>query len=128
MAQNARTMPVNSSETRLVDLAERTFLKLWSYANPFRAAGKEIADLIVVFGNDVVVFSDKASAYRHKIQTIAWERWFRRAVADSVKQLSGASRILADGDARIYVDDSASQAFPFALPPVQDRRIHLVAV
>jgi hypothetical protein len=121
-------MPVNSSETRLAKLAERSFLKLWSYPNPFRAPGKEIADLIVVFGDDVVVFSDKATSYRVADQTVAWERWFRRAVSDSVKQLSGASRILADEDARIFVDDRASQAFPFALPPIRHRRVHLVAV
>jgi hypothetical protein len=121
-------MPVNTSEASLAELAGRSFLKLWSYPNPFRAPGKEIADLIVVFGNDIVVFSDKATIYRVEDQTNAWERWYRRAVANSIKQLSGACRILADENARIYVDDRASQAFPFALPPIKDRRVHLVAV
>ena len=115
-------MPVNASETRLVEAAERTFLKLWSYPNPLRAAGKELADLVVVFGNDVIVFSDKASAYRYEAGGIGWERWFRRTIDASIRQLSGASRILADGNALVYVDDRASQAFPFALPAIGEHQ------
>ena len=39
-------MPVNQSEEYLLSLARQTFLNLWSYANPSRAPGKEIADLL----------------------------------------------------------------------------------
>ena len=121
-------MPMNSSERRLAELSQRTFLKLWSYPNPFRTAGREIADLIVVFGRDVVVFSDKAITFRFDNETVAWKRWFRRAVVKSVKQLAGASQILDNETVPIFVDDRANRALPFALPPVKDRRVHLVAV
>ena len=54
------------SERYLASLARTTFLSLWSYSNVFRdqglsqqTVGKEIADLLVVCNDDVVVFSDK---------------------------------------------------------------------
>jgi hypothetical protein len=121
-------VPVNASESRLTEIAERSFLKLWSYPNPYRTKGKEIADVIVVCGDDVIVFSDKASVYRHDDQMIGWNRWYRRAVTESVKQLSGAYRLLTDEKPAIYLDERASQAFPFALPSTRQRRLHLVAV
>jgi hypothetical protein len=121
-------MPVNAAEAYLTRLAERTFLKLWSYSNPFRAPGKEIVDLIVVFGDDVILFSDKASAYRASTPLLAWQRWYQRTISESIKQLAGAVRVLSDPNAAIYVDDRASQAFPFALPALGRRRLHLIAV
>jgi hypothetical protein len=121
-------MPVNASEGRLTEMVERSFLKPWSYSNPYRTKGKEIADVIVVCGDDVIVFSDKASVYCDDGQITSWSRWYRRTVSDSVKQLSGALRILTQENPTIYLDERASQSFPFELPLLAQRRIHLVAI
>jgi hypothetical protein len=56
-------MAVSASEAFLHSLAERTFLKLWTVPNAHRAPGKEISDLIVVFEDDIVIFSDKACEF-----------------------------------------------------------------
>jgi hypothetical protein len=52
-------------ETFLHNLASRSFLRFWSWPNLFRnqgnqggRQGKEICDLIVIFGNDILLFSD----------------------------------------------------------------------
>jgi hypothetical protein len=76
-------------------LCGRTFLSLWSYPGLYRdqegggpsAEGKELADLIVVFENDVLLFSDKHCEFRRTgdIET-GWKRWFRRAVLKSAHQ------------------------------------------
>lgn len=121
-------MAVNASEAYLTSLSERTFLQLWSYPNPFRAPGKEIADLLVVFGNDLIVFSDKASSFKPNKLTLAWSRWYGRTVAKSVKQLAGAVRTLTDPMGCVFVDDLAMKAFPFSFPTVENRRLHLIAV
>lgn len=121
-------MPTNPSERYLSDLASRSFLKLWSYPNPHRAAGKEIADLLVVFGDDLVIFSDKASVLGTQGTGTAWRRWYDRTIAGSVKQLQGASRCLRDPDSNVFVDSSARAPFPFSLPSTAKRRIHVVAV
>ena len=44
-------MPTNAAEEYLTNLAERSFLKLWTVPNPFKEPGKELADLLVAFGN-----------------------------------------------------------------------------
>lgn len=59
------------SERVLTRLAKKAFLSLWSYANVFtdegrshgKGDGKELCDLLVVFGNDVLLFSDKDCEY-----------------------------------------------------------------
>jgi len=54
------------SERFLAEIADKTFLNLWSYPNLFIdkrengvGVGKELCDLLVVFGDDVLIFSDK---------------------------------------------------------------------
>jgi hypothetical protein len=121
-------MPVTATETHLTLLAQQTFLKLWSYPNPFRAPGKEFTDLLVVFGNEILIFSDKASAYQGGDSTTAWRRWYQRTITESMKQLEGAVGQLTDPNATVFVDARASSALPFALPPIKERRLHLIAV
>jgi len=36
------------TEQLLADLCEQTFLKLWSYPNPFKDDGDELCDLLVI--------------------------------------------------------------------------------
>ncbi len=59
---------VNASEGILARLCRRSFLSLWAYPNVHTDEGvrngvvtsaKEFADVLVVFGNDVILFSDK---------------------------------------------------------------------
>ena len=38
------------TERMLAEFCERTFLKLWSYPNPYKDDGHELCDLLVVFG------------------------------------------------------------------------------
>ena len=90
---------VNESERLLMRLCRRSFLSLWAHANLHTAqdmrdgkgSGKEFADVLVVFGDDVIIFSDKHVEFQHSKQLeLAWSRWFKRAIADSARQLYGA--------------------------------------
>src|SRR5438445_10892542 len=83
---------------------------------------------LVVFGDEVIVFSDKASIHGKGEPVLAWQRWYERTVAESIKQLAGAIRPLTDPLASVYVDGRATQAFPFTLPAPEKRRLHLIAV
>jgi hypothetical protein len=72
---------VTPTENLLVALADRTFLKLWCYANPWKADGKELCDLIAVFGAHIFLFFDRES---RKFDTagadvaLTWRRWNAR--------------------------------------------------
>jgi hypothetical protein len=122
-------MPVTASEAYLHALAERTFLKVWAIPNPFRAPGKEISDLVVVFGNDTIIFSDKSCRYDPVADPdVAWRRWRRQAIDASISQLGGALRQLSSGDTGIYLDAKAAADSPVKMADPADRRFHMVAI
>lgn len=118
-----------ASEAYLAALANGTFLKPWAIANPFHRSGKEISDLIVPFGDAVVVFSDKACRFNPRIDpTLAWRRWRRAAIDKSVAQLAGALRQLEHPDCRIFTDRRAAEPLAYEVAAPGARRYHLVAV
>jgi hypothetical protein len=128
---------VNESERLLMRLCRRSFLSLWAHANLHTAqdmragkgSGKEFADVLVVFGDDVIIFSDKHVVFQHgKPIELAWSRWFRHAVADSARQLYGAVSWLRRFPDRVFLDARCTRPLPVRLPPADRARYHLVAV
>lgn len=119
---------LNRSEEYLIKLCNRTFLSLWSYPNLYRAKGKELSDLLVVFGNHILIFSDKTCRYPITDDSVLnWDRWFRRAVAKSAKQLWRAERWIKQYPERVFLDKDCSQTFPFNIDTTQ-ARVHLILV
>jgi len=125
------------SEKYLAKLGERTFLELWSYPNPYRdqgiapgnPLGKELCDLLVVCGRDVVIFSDKSCAFPNSGDLARdWRRWFRRAVEKSVDQILGAERWIRQHPDRVFLDQRCTQRLPLPLAGTHDPRIHRVVV
>ncbi|MDI1361018.1 hypothetical protein [Methylotenera sp.] len=124
------------SERYLTILAKKAFLTLWSYPNVYtdegrkeNGDGKELCDLLVVFGNDIILFSDKVCKFTsHKDINVAWGRWYRHAIEKSAKQLSGAESWIKRFPEKIFLDKKCQVQFPIKLPEIPERRIHLVAV
>ena len=120
----------------LAKLADKTFLNLWSYPNLFidkkdggKGNGKELCDLLVVCGDDIIIFSDKSIEWPTGVDyKIAWPRWYRRAIDKSVAQIRGAERWLRDFPNRIFLDAACTERFPIGLPPPERRRVHGVIV
>tara|TARA_R110001599_G_scaffold196542_1_gene393074 strand:- start:24 stop:416 length:393 start_codon:yes stop_codon:yes gene_type:complete len=100
------------SERYLVNLAKKAFLSLWSYPNVYtnegrqgNGDGKELCDLLIAFGNDILLFSDKNCEFStHEDINVAWSRWYRRAIDKSVKQLSGAESWIIRFPERVFLD------------------------
>ena len=116
--------------------ARLTFLSLWSYPNVYTdrgrtngGHGKELCDLLVVFGQDLLLFSDKRIEFDLQADVAtAWARWYRKAVKQSAMQLKGAARWLEEHPDRVFLDRSCSEALPLAIPEVGVRRVHLLVV
>ncbi|WP_155006507.1 hypothetical protein [Sphingomonas hengshuiensis] len=131
-----RSEGLTPSERKLARLAERTFLRLWSYPNTFNdrtktacGGGQEVADLLAVFENHVVLFSDKAISWQaDKPTELAWSRWYRRAIEGAVAQLNGAERWLDRHPERVFTDKHCTQLLPVPIPERANRITHLVAV
>jgi hypothetical protein len=121
-------MAVTRSEALVERLCTRTFLSLWSYANPVARPGKELCDLLVVCQPDLVIFSVKEvtldPSENGDVEEATYRRWHRKAVEESAKQLYGAERALSRAAQVIRRDGSPG----LPLPPAGARRVHRVAV
>jgi hypothetical protein len=125
------------SERYLASLARTSFLTLWSYPNVYtdegrgagKGDGKELCDLLVVFGSHVILFSDKDCEYRsHPDPKVAWARWYRRSIASSARQLSGARSWIERFPDRLFLDRQCRHPLPIKLPDKDHLKVHLVAV
>ena len=129
MAVIKRGVGFTSTEKNLAALAGKIFLNLWTYPNLFGSKGKELCDLLVVCGDDVLIFSDKHINWSSGVDVkIAWPRWYRKAITKSAAQINGAARTLRDHPDQLFLDAVCKERFPLKLPPADRRRIHLIAV
>ena len=132
-----RSVGTTPSERYLARLCNHTFLSLWSYPNVFRdqgrnagkGDGKELCDLLVVFGSDVIIFSDKSCEFPDSGDlVIDWCRWYRRSITSSIRQVYGAERWLREAPDHLYIDARCTQRLPFPLSDLGSARFHRVVV
>lgn len=126
---------VTVSERYLAQLADKSFLNLWSYPSPFRnqksaakGDGKELCDLLVVCGRHIIIFSEKTIDWPSGDLQTAWRRWARRALQSSAKQAKGAERWISKFPERIFLDRECGAPFPIDFPAEEERIFHRVLV
>ena len=122
---------ITPTEKHLARLCERAFLRLWSYPNLYRdqGGGKELCDVLIVFGRDVIVFSDKSCTYPNTGEEVRdWARWFKRSISESARQVYGAERWIRRHPDRIFLDPGCKHPLPLTLPPSDELRVHRVVV
>lgn len=124
-----KTQGLTASERYLGRLGDESFLSLWSYANVYRDKGKEFCDLLVVCGNNVLIFSDKSIAWPENVSLeLAWSRWYRRAISKSADQISRAANWLVNHPERLFLDPKCEHRFPIDLPTNDQMRLHRIIV
>jgi SEC-C motif len=133
----ARSEGTTPSEHYLKKLCDRSFLSLWSYPGVFRdqgrtngkGDGKEVADLLVVFENHIIIFSDKhiRFATTDKIES-GWARWFKKAVLKSAQQVWGAERWIRQFPNRLFLDRHCKTPFPIEVPDPAKATFHRIVV
>jgi hypothetical protein len=120
---------INESEKILADLCEQSFLSFWTYPNLYRSKAKELADLIVVFGDHVIIFSDKCCQYPSSGDSnIDWKRWFKKSILDSAAQITRAENWLIKHPTEIYLDAKCTDRFPIAFPNADKIKFHRVCI
>jgi hypothetical protein len=128
---------VTPAEQKLKLLCDRSFLSLWSYSGIYRnqgdtrhgGDGKEVCDLLVVFQDHIIIFSDKDCAFPDTGDTKKdWVRWFKRAVLKSAEQIWGAERWIKSQPDRLFLDRSCKQPFPIDLPNPNNAKFHRIVV
>ncbi len=118
-------MAVNQSEEFVEKLCYQTFLKFWSYANPLLRKGKELTDVLIVCDPYIIIFSVKDINIKETddVEQDA-ERWLKRAIDASAKQIYGAERMLSMSDIVLLSDGKTE----IKLPPKKERIVFRVAV
>ncbi len=118
-----------ASERIMAEIADRSFLKLWTYLNPYKELNRELTDLIVVFGDDVILFSDKGGAYPDTGNAnLDWSRYYRTAIAESAQQIRTAEQWIRRSPDRVFLDVHCQQPLPIPLPPANRMRVHRICV
>src|SRR5271155_5671540 len=122
MSEQPQKIPKSQGQTpteeSLSQLCDRTFLKLWSYANPFKSDGKELCDLIAIFENHVFLFFDRESRIfdtSSKDFGIIWERWKKTAINSQIATADGASRYIQRCRDEIYLDAKCTVRLPIKI-------------
>lgn len=127
---------VTPAEQFLTDLCRKSFLSLWSYANVYNNRGKsnggrgeELCDLLVVFGDHVIIFSDKNCEYpTTSDEQLNWGRWYRKAVKESAQQIWGAEKWIRKYPDQLYLDKECQRKLPIDLPPAEQLKFHRIVV
>jgi hypothetical protein len=128
---------VTAAERHLAKLCKQSFLSLWSYPSVFRdqgqkdgkGDGKEVCDLLVVFENHIIIFSDKDCEFRDTGDfATEWGRWYKKAVLKSAEQVYGAERWIRQFPTRLFLDRRCSNPFPITLPDPEHATFHRVVV
>ena len=116
------------TEHLLANLCQNTFLKLWSYANPYREDGKELCDLIAVFDDHVFLFFDRESRQFDRAGAdihLAWTRWHSKVVDKQIRSAHGAARYIK-ADRAIFLDAKHREPLPIRI--TSEMTIHKVIV
>jgi len=120
-----------ASERILAEFGEKAFLSLWSYPNPYvnDRTRRELCDLLVVFGNDIILFSDKFCEFPESGNPkVDWRRWYRRCILKAVRQVLGAESRIKRDPGGIFLDPDCSQPLPFPLPALDHAKFHRVVI
>ena len=116
---------MNKSEELVYKLCTKSFLSLWSYPNPQGKSGKELCDILVVCEPDVIIFSVKEIEFKDTGRPkIDFDKWRRKAIQESSKQIYGAERWINSNSNVITQNGEIGLSFP----NVSNRRIHRIAV
>jgi hypothetical protein len=125
------------SERYLAKLCQHSFLSLWSHSGVFRdqgrrngkGDGKEVCDLLVVFENHIIIFSDKECRFGNSADLkVDWARWYRKAILKSAEQLWGAERWIKQFPNSLYIDRACQAKFPVPLPDRANAIFHRILV
>jgi hypothetical protein len=122
---------ITESERYLKRLCDGSFLSLWSFAGIFnnKGPGQELCDLLVLFEDTVIIFSDKNCAFPSTGDAnLDWKRWYRKAIRESASQVYGAERWIRNFPDRVFLGPSATNPFPLEIPNWDSLKVHRIVV
>jgi len=117
-------MALNASEQKVEFFCKNSFLSLWCFPNPIRKDNnKELCDLLVVCGENVLVVSVKdikiSESGDYETDLIRWEK---RALDESFEQIYGAERALKNNISFVYAEQE------YKIDNISNKNIYRLAI
>ncbi len=128
---------ITPAERLLKRLCDRSFLSMWSYSGIYRdqgrpnqkGDGKEVCDLVVVFENHIIIFSDKDCDFPNTGNPdLDWSRWYKKAIRKAADQIWGAERWILSHQDKLFLDRKCTIPFPIDLPDPAVAKVHRIVV
>jgi hypothetical protein len=116
---------LTSSENILIKLCQQSFLSLWTLPNLFKEKGKELADVVIVFDEHIIIISDKEGHSKTTDPKLKWQR-FQKHIEKSQRQLLGAQRWIKKYPDKIFLDAQCTKKIFQRLP--KEPKFHLISV
>ncbi|MEL1243995.1 hypothetical protein AAEO56_06955 [Flavobacterium sp. DGU11] len=110
-------------ENYVNQLAYISYLKYWCYPNPMDITGdkKEICDLLIAFRDVLIIISVKNYNFNGN-----YERYKRKVIEKSTKQLNGAERKLFGSGRDIYIQHPDRE--PELFDPKQYSKVYTITI
>jgi hypothetical protein len=113
------------SEEFVSVLCKKSFLPFWSFPSPLGKKNKELCDVLIVCGNEIIIISVKdIKISSHNDQAVQYERWQKKAISGSIDQIYGAERFLKSVD-QITLNDQKTK---ITLVEKKQRNIYRIAI
>ena len=116
---------LTSSENILINLYQKSFLSLWTLPNLFKEKGKELADVVIIFDDNIIILSDKEGHSQTTDLPSKWKR-FQKHIDKSQRQLLGAQRWITNYPDKIFLDSQCTKPIFHLLP--KKPKFHLISV
>ncbi len=116
---------LNDSERFVYNVCQKSFLSIWSFASPQgKNSSQELCDILIVCAPHVIVLSVKGiNINKSSDPVLDAQRWQRKAIDASIKQIKGAVRFLEKATYLVGKDGNKVQ-----LPPQECRIYHQIVV
>ncbi len=112
------------TEKVLSQICDKVFLKLWTYPNPYKKIADELCDILIVFEENIFIFSVKDISFSKSASTeVAWKRWKRKAIDESIDQIKRAENWILNYPDKVFLDAKCEKKIPINID-VDNCKIH----
>ncbi|MDR2577181.1 MAG: hypothetical protein LBC70_00010 [Chitinispirillales bacterium] len=121
---------VNESENILSELCDRTFLKIWNYANPYKnkPGGKthaEFCDNVAIFENHIFIFFVRNKKFTPNSKfglKVEWNRFHKEVIEQQIRACYGAERYIKNGG-KLYLRSGEELPIKYDLDEINIHKI-----
>lgn len=120
------------SEKNIIDIIRNSFCNYWTISNPYKIKGQELCDALIIFKNNILIFSDKERNFQEKEFSTDWEiiqkKWknFYKSLRHSKNQLKQAKDWILSNPNEIYFDNMCENRVSIDLKIDENTKFFLI--